>query len=77
MWGDVVRAEAPGLENSCSETGGREAREEAQGTGASAMGVGDSFEFVGKLRMTPGFLVSDHGVFLERAGLERSQAHSS
>ena len=41
------------------------------------MGVGDSLEFVGKLRMTPGFLVSDHGAFLERAGLERSQAHSS
>lgn len=40
----------------------------------SAMGVVTPFEFVGKLRMTPGFLVSDHGVFLER---ERAQKGAS
>ena len=33
----------------------------------SEMGVGDSLEFVGKLRMTPGFLVSDHGALREPA----------
>lgn len=33
----------------------------------SEMGGGDSLEFVGKLRIAPGFLVSDHGALRELA----------